>query len=150
MKFTATLLLLWQCALLSAFSVVPQTATTQLSRQSRESARSLQLPQQLTRATALFMAGGDEGDEQEDEINRTSFSDAGNALIDEEDDERMEAMGDFDTNPAVGTCTVYSSDKSGTVFWTWKQTSLCYSSLRALPGDLLGPYRKMLARNGKT
>lgn len=49
------------------------------------------------------MAGGDDGDEGEDEVDRTSFSDAGNALIDEEDDERMEAMGDFDSNPAVST-----------------------------------------------
>ena len=107
MRFIAALFLLWQSALLSAFTVVPQTKYNHVYQQ--------QL-QRLTTTNSdacrgggvqpcemlLFMAGGDESDEVvEDDVKRTSFSDAGNALIDEEDDERMEAMGDFDSNPAV-------------------------------------------------
>ena len=36
--------------------------------------------------------------------DRTSFDDAGRALKEEEDQEAMESMGDFDENPSVGAC----------------------------------------------
>lgn len=83
------------------------------------------------------MAGGDEEPEVEDEVQRTSFSDAGNALIDEEDDERMDAMGDFDTNPAVST-NRYSRDTQVAVLA--KQRSPCCSSFEGSVGDFLGSY----------
>jgi len=49
------------------------------------------------------MAGDEDDGEENKEPERVSFADAGDALIDQEDDERMEQMGDFDTNPAVST-----------------------------------------------
>lgn len=39
--------------------------------------------------------------EDETEIQRTSFDQAGASLIEEEDNKRMESMGDFDANPNV-------------------------------------------------
>lgn len=39
-------------------------------------------------------------EKNEDEVDRTSFDQAGQSLIEEEDRKRMEEMGDFDSNPA--------------------------------------------------
>jgi hypothetical protein len=60
----------------------------------------------LTAAAAKKAAGGgddnEEGeDDDEKEIRRTTFDQAGKSLIDEEDQKRLEQMGDFDANPAV-------------------------------------------------
>lgn len=39
------------------------------------------------------------------QIRRTTFDEAGKSLVDEEDNKRMEAMGDYDLNPDV-SCLV--------------------------------------------
>lgn len=39
--------------------------------------------------------------EEETSMERTSFDQAGRSLMDEEDRQRMEQMGDFDLNPSV-------------------------------------------------
>lgn len=61
-------------------------------------------PSLTTHPTARFMAptDGDLGDD--DKIERTSFDQAGASLIEEEDQKRMEQMGDFDSNDSVGLC----------------------------------------------
>ena len=41
------------------------------------------------------------GGADDDEVERTSFDQAGASLIEEEDQKRMEQMGDFDTNDSV-------------------------------------------------
>ena len=48
----------------------------------------------------------------EDDIDRTTFDQAGASLIEEEDRKRMEEMGDFDVNPAVSHVV--------DVFWLYK------------------------------
>ena len=89
MRFAAALIL-WQSALITAFVVVPQTCP--LSRGTTVNFKKT--------PTGLFMATKDEEDTS-GSSERTSFEDAGNSLIDQEDNEKMEAMGDFDSNPAV-------------------------------------------------
>lgn len=95
MRFAAALIL-WQSALISSFVVIPQT-TTRLS-----SVNTAYLQKTTSNNAGLFMATKEEEDAaaagDEPETERTSFADAGNALIDEEDDEKMESqMGDFDS-----------------------------------------------------
>lgn len=50
-------------------------------------------------AHQLFSSPQDE--EEVEKIQATSFAEAGKSIIDEQDKERMEAMGDFDENPNV-------------------------------------------------
>jgi len=62
-----------------------------------------------SRATRLFEGEKSDGDQQQkkeqpsgdSDIERTSFDQAGRSLIEEEDQQRMEQMGDFDLNPDV-------------------------------------------------
>ena len=42
-------------------------------------------------------------DSKEEAIDRTSFDQAGRSLMEEEDQQRLEQMGDFDSNPEVRT-----------------------------------------------
>jgi hypothetical protein len=49
-------------------------------------------------------------DDEEDEVavdNRRSFSDAGAALNDEDDQKKMDGQGDFDANPAVSFYRIF-------------------------------------------
>ena len=54
--------------------------------------------------TARFMVTDSDSSEDTaaEQIERTSFDQAGASLIEEEDQKRMQEMGDFDTNDAVG------------------------------------------------
>lgn len=47
--------------------------------------------------------GGGDGDDAAEDAARTSFDQASKSMIDEEDRQRMEQMGDFDSNPDVNT-----------------------------------------------
>lgn len=53
----------------------------------------------VSKRTLLFQSSEQEGND--DIVDRTSFDQAGRSLIEEEDQKRMEQMGDFDSNPAV-------------------------------------------------
>ena len=57
-------------------------------------------PKSARQQSAQFMAPTD-GDVEDDKIERTSFDQAGASLIEEEDQKRMEQMGDFDSNDSV-------------------------------------------------
>jgi hypothetical protein len=49
-------------------------------------------------------------DDEEDEVavdDRRSFADAGAALNDEDDQKKMDDMGDFDSNPAVSFYRIF-------------------------------------------
>lgn len=61
----------------------------------------LSSPRKAARPSAQFMAPTD-GDGEDDKVERTSFDQAGASLIEEEDQKRMEQMGDFDSNDSVG------------------------------------------------
>lgn len=50
---------------------------------------------------ALFSSQEDKDDNEK--VERTSFDQAGASLIEEEDQKRMEQMGDFDSNDSVST-----------------------------------------------
>jgi len=52
-------------------------------------------------SSALFSSNDDMDDV--DKMERTSFDQAGASLIEEEDQKRMEQMGDFDSNSSVST-----------------------------------------------
>ena len=54
------------------------------------------VPTATPKTTILFA-----GEEDDGTVDRTSFDQAGKSLIEEEDRQRMEQMGDFDTNPDV-------------------------------------------------
>ena len=67
-----------------------------------------------------------EPDEQDEDVlvERTSFDQAGRSLIEEEDQKRMEQMGDFDSNPNVrcrndlcGVCLFVGSQQCVCGFW---------------------------------
>jgi len=53
--------------------------------------------------TRLFETSESERSQDTDdqEVKRTSFDQAGRSLVDEEDQKRIEEMGDFDENPSV-------------------------------------------------
>ena len=54
------------------------------------------------RYSVRFSSPQEDTDEGDDRMkNRTTFDQAGRGLMDEQDNKRMEAMGDFDANPDV-------------------------------------------------
>ena len=61
-------------------------------------------PTVIRRPTTLFMAAGDADDEPQ--VERTTFDQAGASLIEEEDQKRLQQMGDFDSNDSVRRPTV--------------------------------------------
>lgn len=80
--------------LLSAISTALLSETVAFSLISSPSART-------STPSRQFRVLYSEKDEREDVIERKSFDEAGKSLIDEQDRERMEQMGDFDESPDV-------------------------------------------------
>lgn len=91
MKCLLNSVLLCQAVATSAFVV-----TSRQQRYSRCEERDVL----LKKSTVLFAAG------DEEEIESTSFADAGKSIVDAQDEERMKAMGDFDSNSAVSRPSV--------------------------------------------
>lgn len=100
------------CSTPRSFLPVMPTASTSGSTRlfARTGKKGRQQQQDQQRDDAAAAAGGDEQDQkkqkqqkqdQEQQTERTTFDEAGRSLVAEEDQARMEEMGDFDENPSV-------------------------------------------------
>lgn len=58
----------------------------------------------------------DERENDKDILDRTTFDQAGASLIEEEDRKRLEAMGDFDSNPTVSFVSVRTEERRFPLF----------------------------------
>ncbi|EEC50205.1 predicted protein [Phaeodactylum tricornutum CCAP 1055/1] len=98
--FIASLSLPWTAAWNTPLAVRPG-----ISRQFLSSRPSLALflsdSQKSSRDSSQPESGANDSDSEQAE--RTSFDDAGRSLIEEQDQERMDQMGDFDSNPEYQT-----------------------------------------------
>lgn len=85
------------------------SASLAFSPQQLAQPRSISMATYQRAPTHIFSSQWDDEDEvvASDE-NRKSFLDAGDALKDEEDNKRMDDMGDYDANPAVSFVVVKS------------------------------------------
>jgi hypothetical protein len=71
----------------------PLLATTSAARYASMTTR--------TRTHLQFSTNNPEVEDNDAAVDRTTFDQAGASLIEEDDQKRMEQMGDFDLNPAV-------------------------------------------------
>lgn len=62
------------------------------------------LASRLPRGLPRFSSTNNPEVEDDAVVDRTTFDQAGASLIEEDDQKRMEQMGDFDANPAVRSC----------------------------------------------